>query len=95
MLVSLKVSSSVFSTGGPRPSGGPRSSYCGLPIFSQFVKNPNFRQNFHKNYKSQHYDLQKHLEAKNGLTLTQLKVYNKQKMFKRFMEGRKMLQISL
>jgi len=50
---------------------------------------------FIKIIKSQHYDLQKHLETKIELILTQLKAYNKQKMFKRFMEGRKMFIISL
>jgi len=41
-----------FSTGGPRPSSGPQSSFGGPPGFFYFVKNQTFRHKCHKNDKN-------------------------------------------
>jgi len=40
-----------FSTGGPRPSGGPQRFVSGPPNFSNFVSNHNFKHNYYKFYK--------------------------------------------
>jgi len=54
---------SFISTGGPRPSCGPRSSFGGPPVFFVFAKKFHFRHKFHKNEKNQLYYLQKHQET--------------------------------
>jgi len=40
-----------FSTGGPRPSGGPQRSLSGPPNLYHFVSNYNFIHNYYKFYK--------------------------------------------
>ncbi len=52
-----------FSTGGPRPSSGPRSSLSGPQVFFILLKIVISDTNFINITKSQPYQLQKHEEA--------------------------------
>ncbi len=47
--VNMTTLDQCFSISGPRPSGGPWSSFGGPQGFPHFIENKTFRHNFHTN----------------------------------------------
>jgi hypothetical protein len=62
-----------FSTGGPQPSGGPRSSFGGPQVLSNFIENKNFKHKFHTQVlKDRLFSHKSNQKQQNKLILAQL-----------------------